>query len=196
MNHSNVEEILLKHESLRQSVRLILLNAYEKNESVIIKVLKILYRTCSTLFKTILSAAEHKSLSWALKNDDDDDDAWIIELDSIHSHVIVTECLVAKYCNEILQVSTRMSDLILMIPTFKSRLRAALTSEYELQNIIHLGYRSLQWCKKVTFTSRWLKSNSPHILPYLTYDSYCLADHPCVVLHWLSTTSFTSTMIR
>jgi len=62
MNHRNIEKILLTHESFRQSVHLILLDAFSK-KSQITQILKSLYRTCSTLFKIILLNVEQKSLN-------------------------------------------------------------------------------------------------------------------------------------
>lgn len=62
MNHRNIEKILLIHESLRQSVHLILLDAFSKKLQIT-QILKSLYHTCSTLFKIILLNIEQKSLN-------------------------------------------------------------------------------------------------------------------------------------
>ena len=58
INHFNVKKALLFRKNMRQICRLILLNAFVDNESVLTQLFKKLHQTCSTFFKSLLSRSE------------------------------------------------------------------------------------------------------------------------------------------
>ncbi|KAL9036395.1 MAG: hypothetical protein Q9180_004325 [Flavoplaca navasiana] len=149
-NHVNVERLLLEHENLRQSVRLLLLDAWPDEEQVT-AVMKDIYRKCPTLFESLVSKSEQDSLRSSLIGIDDDDEI-TLQSDPLHQHVTATGRLKPKYCREVLKVPTRANDPLTTIE-FKTQLRRAFTQDYRQPNVIYLGPHGFQWCRKVGFTS-------------------------------------------
>ena len=152
INHNKIEKFLFAHENLRQNVRFILLNAFPKN-SEIINLMKNFYRKCFTLFQTFFLATKRKSLRDSFEKQKDEND-WIVQSNKTHDHVIVTECLTIKYCNEIMLIFTRSSDINLMIFDFKFQLKTTLAKNYDIFNVMHFDYLWLQWCKKLIFATK------------------------------------------
>lgn len=62
-----MKKLLLYHESLRQSVRFILLDAFKQEKSRITNILKILYRIYSILFKLLLFKTNRRILYFLTK---------------------------------------------------------------------------------------------------------------------------------
>ena len=156
-NHINVEKLLLEHESLRQSVRLILLDTWLEDEPKVTGIIKDIYRLCPTLFDTMLSRIEQQDLrSLFIQHEDEQSEATLredgIQADTMHKHVTATGQLRINYCKDTLQVPTRASDP-LMTPAFKSQLREAFTQDYNIPNIMYFGVSAFQWFKKIAFTS-------------------------------------------
>jgi len=154
-NHRNVEKMLLSHESLQQSLRLILMDAYDSEEPKITSLVKSLYRKCPTLFNTLLPRSEQKSLRSQVE-EDEEEDSMSLESDDHHRHVTATGCLSATYCKNVLQVPTCSSDSALMTSSFESQLREALARDYRIPAVMHFGNNRFQWCKKVSFTTRYI----------------------------------------
>ena len=152
-NHINVEKLLLEHERLRQSIRLLLMNTWRADEPQITSVVKDLYRKCPTLFDTLLSRSEQESLRSSLIEHDNEDDEIVLQSDDTHKLVTATGRLRSKYCREVLQVPLRASDS-LMSTDLKSQLRSAFANDYSMHNVVYFGVNSFQWCKKIGFTSR------------------------------------------
>jgi hypothetical protein len=147
---------MLTRESIRQALRLVLMNAFQDEEPVITKLLKDLYRKCPTLFESVLPRSEQEDLRHSLLEDEEEDSITAIQPDSLHRSPTATGCLQAIYCRNVLQLPTRASDTKLMTPEFKSQLRAALGKEYSLPHIINFGTHAIQWCKKSGFISGYL----------------------------------------
>ena len=152
-NHVKVEKLLLEHERLRQSIRLIIMKAWEVEEPQITAVVTDLYRKCPLLFDTF-SRSEQESFRSSLIEQDQDEDEITLQSDDMHRHVTATGRLETKYCKEILLLPIRASDP-LMTTNFKSQLRMAFAEDYSIPNVIQFGTYSIQWCKKVAFTARY-----------------------------------------
>ena len=152
-NHINVERLLLEHECLRQSIRLILMDTWETDEPHITAVVKALYHNCPTLFNTLLSTSDQQSLRSLLIEHNEEEDEIVLQSDVAHKHVTATGRLDIKHCKETLQVPIRASDP-LMTTRFKSQLRGAFAKDYGIPNVTYFGPYSFQWCKRIGFTSR------------------------------------------
>ena len=152
-NHINVERLLLEHERLRQSIRLILIDTLKADEPQITAVVISLHRNCPTLFDTLLSRSDQQSLRSSLIEYDEEDDEIVLQSDEMHKHVIATGRLSTKYCQEILQVLVRASDS-LMTTLFKSQLESAFAKDCTILNVMYFGAYGFQSCKRIGFTSR------------------------------------------
>ena len=102
-------------------MRLILLDVFKQENSRITNILKILYRICSTLFKSLLFKADRRILYLLMKEhkNENKNNIWTIQFDNAYSYVIAIEYLAVKYYREILRVLTRISDDIFIISLFK-----------------------------------------------------------------------------
>jgi len=154
-NHIKVEKLLLEHECLQQSIQLILMNTWENDEFVITDIIKNLYHNCSSFFDILLSRFKQESLCILLTTEcEDENDEIILQHDSEHKQVIATDHLKSRYCKEVLWISIRTSDF-LMIMKFKLQLREIFAKDYNLSNVMYFEAQTFQWCKKITFTFRW-----------------------------------------
>lgn len=137
---------MLSRESQRQTIRLILMNAYQKKKSNISKMYIELYRKCSTLFDSLLSRSKQQSLrsSRALLENDDENSSIALQSDSMHRQIIAIECLSFKYCREVLELFTQASDVKLMTFDFKSQLRNALKKNFDILNVMHFETTEIQ----------------------------------------------------
>lgn len=73
-NYRNLEKDLLTKESLRQTLRFILNNAYRHDEPLATTLIKDVSLQCPTLFYSILPKLEQISLDGSILNNDDDED--------------------------------------------------------------------------------------------------------------------------
>ncbi|KAN0075598.1 hypothetical protein V8E54_006868 [Elaphomyces granulatus] len=138
-NHSDVEKALLKHEALRQSVRLILANAFAHDEPQITAMLQRLRQRCPTLFQSLLPQSEHHNFPVPTLTKTTD--------------IAATARLQNKYCREMLMLPTCGAEAITAFPSFATQLRMALAQDYNMPNIFQFGSKHFQWCKHVSFSS-------------------------------------------
>ena len=117
-NHIDVEKHLLLHEGLRQSVRLLLMDAFKEDEPTITEVVKELYRNCPTLFQVLITRSEQTSLL-AEQGSEEEEDTMTLQSDKDHRDVTAIGRLGARYCKNTLRVPLRASDA-LMTTYFKS----------------------------------------------------------------------------
>lgn len=143
MNHIKIEKLLLKHECLRQSIWLIIMNTWKSDESLITVIIKDLYQKCSFLFDTLLFRSEQASLQSSLIECKNEKNEIILQSDSSHKHVIATDHLKSRYCKEVLQISICISDS-LMTTKFKSQLRKAFAKDYNLKNVMYFETLTFQ----------------------------------------------------
>jgi hypothetical protein len=148
-NHSNVERQLLLQENLRQTIRLILLNAYKESELPLTRMIQELHDRCPTLFENLLTKSEQERLI----EDEDEDDMWI-QADDIHRRPYVTGCLATSYVQDVLYLPTRSSDTALP-REFARLLRDAYSNDYAMPNIHQFGKARIQWAKKFSFSDRF-----------------------------------------
>lgn len=142
-NFSNVERHLLTRESLQQTSRLILLDAYQTSEPKLTATFKDLYDTCPGLFESLLPRSEQLELQV-----EDDEPSQTILQDANHLKPSVFSRLKPMYCRNELGLPIRSSAFL---PVFRTRLRNAYGNDYNLPNIVHFGTRGLTWCKKLGF---------------------------------------------
>ncbi|KAL9035756.1 MAG: hypothetical protein Q9180_004684 [Flavoplaca navasiana] len=151
-NHINVEKLLLSSENLRQSIRLILLGAWKGIEPQATAVVKELYSKCPLLFDTLVSKSERSILRLSLQDPDGEEDELALQSDGLHKRVTAIGRLQPKYCKEVLRLPIRASS-VFMTHSFKSQLRSAFTTDYNMPNVIYFGPHAFQWCRKVGFSS-------------------------------------------
>jgi hypothetical protein len=148
-----VEKALLKHEALRQSVRLILANAFAHDEPQITAMLQRLRQRCPTLFQSLLPQSEQHQVQLPSAHIDQDDVLDSLISDALHSDITATARLQNKYCREKLMLPTRGTEAITAFPSFATQLRMALAQDYNMPNIFQFGSKYFQWCKHVSFSS-------------------------------------------
>jgi hypothetical protein len=74
--------------------------------------------------------------------------------ESNHLRPAAIGCIQTKYSQEQLNLPTRGA---LMSDEFKSMLRRAYQDDYKMPNIMHFGTAAIQWCKKLSFTDRYVQ---------------------------------------
>lgn len=145
-NFSNVERHLLLRESLQQTARLILLEAYRSSEPELTATFKDLYDTCPTLFESLLPRSEQLELE-----DEESKTLRSILEDTHHVKPTAISRLKPTYCRDELGLPIRSSTLT---AEFKHYLQQAYADDYNLPNIVHLGNKALVWCKKLAFMDK------------------------------------------
>lgn len=145
-NFSNVERHLLMRESLQQTTRLILLDAYQSLEPELTATFKDLYDTCPTLFESLLPRSEQLEL------ESEETEAFQSILgDTHHLKPRVMSRLKPTYCRDELGLPIRSSALTAV---FKHHFRTAYADDYGLPNIVQFGTKGLVWCKKLGFMDK------------------------------------------
>jgi hypothetical protein len=158
-NHQNVEKALLARENLRQSIRLILSNAFADEEPQLTALFLEMYADIPSLFDSLLPRSEtevYKSTNIELQDEGEasfnnlctkveGDDA-----EPNHIEPAVIGRIQAKYCKEKWDLPVRSSE---MKPEFQSRLGKAYR-DYGMKNIISFGVGGIQWVKKLAFDDR------------------------------------------
>jgi hypothetical protein len=146
-NHRNPEKDLLSKENLRQTLRLILANAFTDSEAdrKITAVVQDIFARCPSLFSTILPRSELGSDTTLEEDDEDERHVWS---DNAHQQVSVIGCKSARYCREQLLLPTRASQ---MESSFRVALRDAYGADYGMPNIAQFDVSTFQWCKKLSF---------------------------------------------
>jgi hypothetical protein len=97
--------VLLGKENMRLTLRLILADAFNKDEKLT-TFMHDLFAQCPSLFSSILPNSEHIFSEANEKDDDDDDDAQVVP-DAQHTQLTVLGCIQAKYCRDTLSLPTR-----------------------------------------------------------------------------------------
>lgn len=138
---------MLKQENLQQTVCLILLKAFADSEPALTALFQRLYRDCPSLFDFILPQLKKKML---MKNDESQ--LSILE-DTNHIRLAAIGCLQPKYCCEILELPTRSSA---MSAGFRGALWKAYNEDYQMPNIHHFSHTAIKWCRKLSFTDRYI----------------------------------------
>ena len=139
-----MEKALLKHEALRQSIRLILVNAFAHDEPQITTMLQHLCQRCPTLFQSLLPQSEQHQIQLPSAHIDQDDVLDSLISDALHSDISATARLQNKYCREVLMLPTRGAEAIAIFPSFAAQLRMALAQDYQMPNIFQFGSKFFQ----------------------------------------------------
>ena len=134
---------MLQRENLQQTIRLVLLGAFGREEPEITALVRGLSVSCPSLFEVILPRSEQELLV-----EDVDDMIDIVE-DAAHKRPKAIGCLQPSYVRDTLQLPTRCS--INMPMDFRIALRRAYEQDYTMPNIIHFGTAAIHWCKKISF---------------------------------------------
>ena len=149
-NHSNVEKALLSRENMRQTCRLILLNAFVGDESVLTQLFKELHQACPTLFESLLPRSEQMI--------DEDESSQDILGDVNHERPAALVRIAAQHCKYVMQLPTWSS---LLSQPQRQQLGQAYTQDYKMSGIVHFGRRAIPWCKKFSFTDPLVFSVQP-----------------------------------
>jgi hypothetical protein len=121
----------------------------------------------SQSFDCLLPQSERESVLYHLiPQDTEEDQLSSLLSDPFHHGITATARISAKYCREILRLPTHTSESSTASLTFQGQLRDAFTLDYRMPNIIRLGGRAIQWCKKLRFTSAYDPSTTA-IIPLL-----------------------------
>jgi hypothetical protein len=152
-NHRRPEKDLLTKENIRQTLRLILADAFTQTEADlnVTHIIKELYSSCGVLFSSLLPPSEQMSVE-ARDIDNEDDDEWVLQ-DGKHLRPMVTGCIQAKYCHDTLGLPTRSSN---MSDTFSKALSIAYGNEYNMPDIVIFSNSRFQWCKKLSFSDPYI----------------------------------------
>ena len=152
-NHRRPEKDLLTKENIRQTLRLILADAFTQTEADlnITHMIKEIYASCGVLFSSLLPPSEQMSVE-AREDIDEEDDEWVLQ-DGKHLRPIVTGCIQAKYCHDTLGLPTRSSN---MSDAFNKALSIAYGNEYNMPNIVIFSNSRFQWCKKLLFSDPYI----------------------------------------
>lgn len=145
-NFSNVERLLLTRESLQQTIRLILLDAFQNSEPELTATIKDLYSKCPMLFESLLPRSERLELS-----PEEDEPSQSILHDANHLKPATLSRLKPTYCRDELGLPIRSSAFS---ASFRRDIRQAYENDYKMPNIIHFGTGGISWCKKLSFTDK------------------------------------------
>ena len=145
-NHRHPEKDLLTKENKRQTLRLLLADAFKTTEPIATQLIKDIYCECPQLFSTLLPRSEQMHLDGSLPVDDDEDEEDVLADDG-HQLPIVTGCIRPKYMQS-LNLPTRMTEMSAH-PQFSQALSIAY-GDYGMPDII-VFTGSLQWCKRFSF---------------------------------------------
>lgn len=114
------------------------MDAWKIEEPQITTLIKNLYRTCPSLFDTLLSKSDQDSLRSLLVEHDNENDKIVLQPNTRHKNITATGRLRTKYCKEVLKVLLCASDP-LTTTDFKSQLRNAFAQDYNMQNVMYFG---------------------------------------------------------
>lgn len=143
-NHRDVVWALLSRENVAQTIRFLLLSAFQISHPDITEYMLKLHSDCPTLFQTILPRSERSSNL-------NESDISILP-DQEHSYTAALLCIPQYYVKDFLKLPTRLAHLDIM-NSFLNDLRDAYSTDYQMQDLVSLGNLPLQWCKKFIFTS-------------------------------------------
>ncbi|KAL8798787.1 MAG: hypothetical protein Q9200_007697 [Gallowayella weberi] len=141
-NYRDVERALLGSENLKQTIRLILQDAFAISEPVLTQLFKDLQAECPVLVNKLLPQSEktHDIL--------DDDSYLFLKSDANHSQPAALGRLQAKLVRNELSLPIRSSA---MDQAFQKMLRTSYEIDYGMSNVMHFGVASIPWSKKVNF---------------------------------------------
>ena len=135
---------MLLRENLKQTMRLLLLNVFVINESVLTFLIHFIYDRCSSFFESLLFKFEQEELN------ENESELWIVS-NPQHKRFSAIDRLKSKYCRDIFHLSTKTSvDDRIMSVEFKIAFRTAYL-DYDMSYIMHFDISVIQWCKKLTF---------------------------------------------
>jgi hypothetical protein len=107
-NYRRPEKDLLTKENVRQTLRLVLADAFTQTEADLnlTRMIKELYASCGLLFSSLLPPSEQMSVEASVVPEDinEEDDEWALQ-DHKHVHPMATGRIRAKYCRD-----TRLAD--------------------------------------------------------------------------------------
>ena len=146
-NHRRVEKELLSKENMRQTLRLVLADAFD-DEPQLTTFMHELYAQCPSLFSAILPKSEQSNDAHG-ENEDEDDDYTQVMPDAKHIQPTVLGCIQGKYCRDTLGLPTRNIN---MKAVFSKALTESYGRDYGMPHIISFSNSTFQWCKKVSFT--------------------------------------------
>ena len=141
-NFQNVERDLLESENLRQTVRLLLQDAFIIAEPVLTQLLKELRDECPLLFNKLLPKSERS------QDDLDEDSYLLLKSDASHGLPAALGRLQARYIRQELSLPVRSSSID---SVFQKKLRDAYRIDYGMPGIMHFGSASIPWSKKLSF---------------------------------------------
>ena len=144
---------MLAKENMQQSVRLLLLNAFQHSDPELTTMFTELRTECPSLFTSILPRGERRGLAHAAAStlDDDDESELSIMSDDAHIRTAAIGCIQAKFAKAKLNLPLRSAQ---MTSEFRAQLRSAYSEDYNYPSIYEIGTSLFQWCKKLSFHDR------------------------------------------
>ena len=131
---------MLLRENLRQIIRLFLLNDFANAKSKIIALIKNIHQRCFSLFFTLLSCSKQM-----LFENDDSNSRFSIIKNVKHFQSIVIDCLMFKYCRNVLKLFTRSFENVkIMSKSFKSSFVYDYHNDYAIFNVMHFDTTAIQ----------------------------------------------------
>ena len=150
-NHRHPEKDLLTKENQRQTLRLLLANAFKHSEPTVTKLIKDIHSACPQLFATLLPRSEQMELNGSLVDDAGEDDEEDVQADRAHPLPLVTGCIQPSYIRSKFGLPTRANELSAPAHTsFSKALSDAYGRDYSMPNIL-VFTGSFQWCKRLSF---------------------------------------------
>lgn len=151
-NHSKVEKTMLGKENLQQTIRLLLLNAFQHTDPELTESFAGLRDKCPALFASILPCAEQEQLAInaAVPVEEDEEECGLLS-DDAHLRATAINRIQARYARVTLKLPLRSAH---MTTKFRQQLRHAYIVEYGLPHIYEFGTSAIRWCKKLSFYDR------------------------------------------
>lgn len=150
-NYRYPKKDLLSKENRRQTLRLVLADAFKHIELVAIKLIKDVYAVYLQLFASILLRLEQITLDSSLAKDDDDDNNKVVLTNSVYINPSVTRYILLRFIRSEYKLLTRASELRNYLQTpFAIALTVSYSRDYSLPNIYSFK-GSFAYYKKFAF---------------------------------------------
>ena len=150
-NGRDPEPMLLGHENLNQTIRFILAGSHEATEPELTAQIRRLFQLCPVLFQSIIAPTEFAANK--LQGEEENMASASVMDDPEHDVPAVLGCIKPGYARAVMGLPTR-PDLQPNTHPFNLALCAAYENDYKKRHVYALGKIPLQWCKKLTFTTR------------------------------------------
>lgn len=147
-NHRDITKVLLRKESIHQTIRFTLAGAVENTEPSLTGKLRKIHSVCPTLLEKLLPISERDQN----QDDMDNESRLSVPSDEQHEKPTALNCIDRTYVRE-LNWPLRIEDL----PSdnaFVVMLEQAYHVDYNELNVTCPRGVTLQWCQKLSFTDR------------------------------------------